>query len=67
MKILARVAGLLACVVASAHASNEAGKTFLKANAAAEGVVTLPSGLQYKIISSGDGKLHPLKSTDCTR
>jgi len=31
------------------------GETFLEANKNKEGVVTLPSGLQYKIIKSGDG------------
>lgn len=34
----------------------EEGEAFLKANAAKEGVVTLPSGLQYKVIKEGTGK-----------
>lgn len=34
----------------------EEGKKFLEENAAKEGVVTLPSGLQYKIIREGIGK-----------
>lgn len=33
----------------------EEGKAFLKANAAKEGVVSLPSGLQYKILKEGNG------------
>jgi FKBP-type peptidyl-prolyl cis-trans isomerase FklB len=33
----------------------EAGKKFLAENGKAEGVVTLPSGLQYKIITPGSG------------
>ena len=32
------------------------GKAFLEANAKKEGVITTESGLQYKIITSGDGK-----------
>ncbi len=32
-----------------------AGEEFLKANAAKEGVKVLPSGLQYKVITEGDG------------
>ena len=32
------------------------GEVFLAANKAKEGVVTLPSGLQYRILKSGDGK-----------
>jgi FKBP-type peptidyl-prolyl cis-trans isomerase FklB len=33
----------------------EEGANFLKANAAKEGVITLPSGLQYKILKEGNG------------
>jgi len=33
----------------------EEGKAFLKANAEKEGVITLPSGLQYKILKEGNG------------
>lgn len=32
------------------------GEQFLKENAAKEGVKTLPSGLQYKVIKEGEGK-----------
>lgn len=34
----------------------EEGEAFLKENAAKEGVVSLPSGLQYKVITEGTGK-----------
>jgi FKBP-type peptidyl-prolyl cis-trans isomerase FklB len=38
------------------HQKNiEAGAAFLKDNATKEGVVTLPSGLQYKIVKEGNG------------
>ncbi|MCM2356765.1 MAG: FKBP-type peptidyl-prolyl cis-trans isomerase [Geobacteraceae bacterium] len=36
--------------------SRKEGEAFLAANGKKEGVVTLPSGLQYKIIKTGDGK-----------
>jgi FKBP-type peptidyl-prolyl cis-trans isomerase len=36
--------------------NSKEGETFLSANKNKEGVVTLPSGLQYKIIKSGDGQ-----------
>jgi FKBP-type peptidyl-prolyl cis-trans isomerase FklB len=56
------VALLLLCSGAFAaedHADGEKNKTtgekFLADNKAKEGVVTLPSGLQYKIIKEGDG------------
>jgi len=32
------------------------GDAFMKDNAAADGVVALPSGLQYKVLESGDGE-----------
>lgn len=37
-------------------ALREEGETFLKMNAEAEGVVVLPSGLQYKVLAEGEGK-----------
>jgi len=46
--------------------TNAFGKTFLAKNAGREGVVTLPSGLQYKVLREGDGEGHPLPSTQCT-
>lgn len=35
--------------------NREAGKQFLEANKKKEGVITLPSGLQYKVLTQGDG------------
>jgi FKBP-type peptidyl-prolyl cis-trans isomerase FklB len=37
------------------EANKKAGEAFLAANKAKEGVVTLPSGLQYKILKAGTG------------
>ena len=34
----------------------EKGKTFLAENAKKEGIITLPSGLQYEVITEGNGK-----------
>jgi FKBP-type peptidyl-prolyl cis-trans isomerase len=42
-------------IAALAQANAEAGEAFLKANAAKPGVVTLPSGLQYQILTPGAG------------
>lgn len=36
------------------------GETFLTANRTKEGVVTLPSGLQYKILKNGEGSIKPV-------
>merc|ERR1712032_1232416 len=35
------------------------------ANKGKEGVITLPSGLQYKVLRAGDGKHHPTKDSPC--
>jgi len=40
---------------AAAVENKKAGEAFLAANKAKEGVVTLPSGLQYKVIKEGNG------------
>lgn len=41
--------------------NREAGKKFLEENAKAEGVITTPSGLQYKVLVKGEGEV-PRKS-----
>jgi len=38
-------------------ANREAGEKWLTDNATKEGVVTLPSGLQYKVLAKGDGEV----------
>lgn len=48
-----------------AETNKIAGDTFLNANKTKEGVVTLPSGLQYKIVTQGSG-VKPLKEDEVT-
>jgi len=48
---------------ASLEINKKEGETFLAANKAKEGVVTLESGLQYKIIKAGTGKSPKLTDT----
>ena len=43
----------------SGDKAQKEGEAFLAANKKQEGVVTLPSGLQYKIIKSGEGNVRP--------
>ena len=43
----------------------KAGDAFLAENKAKDGVITLPSGLQYKVLEEGAGLEHPLVSTPC--
>jgi FKBP-type peptidyl-prolyl cis-trans isomerase FklB len=60
MRLLLFIASL-----AGAFATNAAGIAFLDANKAKEGVVTLPSGLQYKVLEKGTGSDHPAVSSPC--
>ena len=46
---------------ARAQVGRENGEAFLADNGKKEGVKTLPSGLQYRVLKEGDGK-HPKKS-----
>lgn len=46
--------------------TNEDGLKFLEENKAKEGVITLKSGLQYKVLKKGTGKHHPKKDSDCS-
>jgi len=43
----------------------EEGALFLEENKLKEGVITLPSGLQYKVLKAGTGVGHPLPATPC--
>ncbi len=47
------------------EAAKKEGEAFLKENAAKEGIMTLPSGLQYKVIKEGTGRKP--KATDNVR
>merc|ERR1711939_627884 len=52
-------------VVGLANATNEAGTKYLEENKKKDGVVTLPSGLQYKVLRKGDGEFHPTIDSSC--
>ena len=47
----------------SARAAGKAGIDFLKNNATRDGVITLPSGLQYEVITAGTGATPVASST----
>jgi len=54
------------CVLALASAgTNEAGLKYLEENKNKDSVVTLPSGLQYKVLRKGDGVSHPTVDSPC--
>merc|ERR1719461_1949294 len=48
-----------------AAGTNEVGVKFLEENKARDGVITLKSGLQYKVLRKGEGKYHPKKDSTC--
>jgi len=56
---------LLLAAIACSAASNAAGIAFLEANKDKPGVITLPSGLQYKVLRAGDGAFHPTADSPC--
>ena len=49
----------LLLLVSLVTATNEAGKKFLEANKDKPGVITLASGMQYKVLRPGSGTDHP--------
>lgn len=50
---------LLTIILASSIASNPESTAWLEENAKKAGVISLPSGLQYKVLRRGDGMYHP--------
>ena len=59
----AMVAKMAAAAKAAGEKNKAEGEAFLAANKAKEGVVTLPSGLQYKVLTAGTGKAPTLEDT----
>mmetsp|Transcript_91713 Transcript_91713/g.230469 ORF Transcript_91713/g.230469 Transcript_91713/m.230469 type:complete len:157 (+) Transcript_91713:97-567(+) len=55
----------LLLLLGAATATNPEGQKFLEEKAKEEGVVTLPSGLLYKVLKKGEGKHHPTKDSPC--
>jgi FKBP-type peptidyl-prolyl cis-trans isomerase FklB len=56
-KMMKKQADARKAMEAGAEENKKAGDAYLAVNKAKDGVVTLPSGLQYKIIKKGEGKL----------
>jgi FKBP-type peptidyl-prolyl cis-trans isomerase FklB len=52
--------------VSSAGGTNDEGVAFLDKNKGEEGVITLASGLQYKVLRKGDGVNHPAANSPCS-
>ena len=57
----------LSFLTLNCHAgTNEKGLAFLEENKSKPGVITLPSGLQYKILTKGKGTKHPTVNSPCS-
>lgn len=65
--VAARFATYLAvCLAAAVSATDEAGLKFMEAHLAEEGTVRLPSGVQYRVLATGDPEgLTPNATTNC--
>ena len=63
---LALLVLLLSHVTLVIAGTNEAGLAFLAENKDKPGVITLPSGLQYKVLKRGKGLDHPTVSAPCS-
>ena len=62
--LVVAVVALLLSAAPAYSSTNEAGLKFLAANGKKDGVVTTDSGLQYRVLESGDGWT-PLPATQC--
>merc|ERR1711934_221572 len=65
VSMFSRFAFFALAFVALASATNEAGTKYLEENKKKDGVITLPSGLQYKVLKKGSGAHHPTKDSPC--
>merc|ERR1712153_49906 len=52
-------------VAAAIAGTNEAGLKYLEDNKGKEGVITLASGMQYKVLRQGEGVFHPTADSSC--
>merc|ERR1711924_549319 len=65
-RTMSRFFALIAVLSLScALATNEAGTKYLEENKKKDGVITLPSGLQYKVLRKGSGTDHPTADSSC--
>ena len=55
----------LLAVVCFVSATDEAGTKYLEEKSLEDGVVTLPSGLRYKVLEKGSGAFHPKVNSPC--
>lgn len=66
LSALVLLLSLASTLVAAEGGTNEEGLAYLEENKAKEGVITLPSGLQYKVLKKGEGVYHPTVDSPCS-
>ena len=59
MGLVAKIFAAAALAAPVLAGTNAKGKEYLEKKGKEEGVITLPSGLMYKVLNKGDGKHHP--------
>ena len=62
---LRALAFYITLLLGHSSATNQQGLDYLTENAKNPDVVTLPSGLQYKVLTKGSGLYHPAVGTPC--
>jgi hypothetical protein len=63
--LLRQLLALLSAILIGVAATDEAGTKYLEVKSKLADVVTLPSGLRYKIVRKGNGSFHPKASAPC--
>ena len=56
---------MLAAALLVLAETNEWGRKYLEKNRFRKEFITLPSGLQYRLVEEGGGKHHPTPDTEC--
>lgn len=55
----------VACFIGTTSATDEAGTKYLEEKSEEPDVITLPSGLRYKVLEKGSGAFHPTADSPC--
>jgi len=55
----------VACFIGTTNATDEAGTKYLEEKSEEPDVITLPSGLRYKVLEKGSGAFHPTADSPC--
>jgi FKBP-type peptidyl-prolyl cis-trans isomerase FklB len=68
MKLITSLLLILSCLTSKlvSAGTDEVGLAFLEENKSKPGVISLPSGLQYKVLKAGSGTSHPTVSSPCS-